>query len=103
MFGIETNPALYRLSGSIFMGNDKIAFYTCLEKGDGRDNWWYKSVLGYSPNKHLSFGAMSWRYNGTGVFLKYNHSKSGLSIWLNPAYDFEFKAKRLTLGLDIKI
>jgi hypothetical protein len=103
MFGLESTPSLYRFSGSIWMGNDHLAFATCLEKGDGADNWWYKSTLSYSPNKKLALGLMSWRYNGTGVFLKYNFTKPGLSLWANPAYDLEFKAKRLTVGLDIKI
>ena len=82
MFGLESNPALYRLSGSIWLGDDKIAFATCMEKGDGSDNWWYKSTLGYSPSKKFTCGLMSWRYNGTGIFLQYNNVKHGLSFGL---------------------
>jgi len=103
MFGLETAPSIYRLSGSVYLGNDHVFFSTCLEKGDGRNNWWYKSALGYSPSKKFSLGLISWRYNGTGIFLKYNATKPGVSFWINPAYDLEFKTQRLTIGMDIKI
>lgn len=110
MGGIETSlpavpngAALYRGAGSLWMGNDKISFYTCFEKGEGKGDWWYKSTAGYSLDKKLSLGLMSWRYNGTGVFFKHTEPESGISIWVNPAYDLEFKEKRITVGIDIKI
>lgn len=102
MIGLETVPSAYRLSSSIWLGNDKTSFSACVEKGDGRDNWWYKSTAAYNLNANWSAGLMSWRYNGTGVFVKYTTNRK-LSFWANPAYDLEFNQKRLTVGVDIKI
>jgi hypothetical protein len=99
--GIETVSSLYRTSSSIWLGNNKVSFFTCIEKGVGHDNWWYKSTLEYSLNKSVSLGLISWRYNGTGVSLKY--TLNGVSVWVNPAYDLEFKVKRFTIGLNLKI
>lgn len=102
--GIETTPSLFRLCGSVFLAlSDKATFFTCVEKGKGDDNWWYKSTLSYCPKEKFSFGLMSWRYNGTGIFLKHTFLKGKLGLWINPAYDFEFKTERFTIGLDIKI
>lgn len=103
-FGLETTPSIYRLCGSVFLAlNSKTTFFLCAEKGDGRDNWWYKTILSHCPKSRFSFGIMSWRYNGTGVFVKYTFLKDKIGLWVNPAYDFEFKTKRMTIGLDIKI
>ncbi|MFZ4648919.1 MAG: hypothetical protein ACOYMB_04840 [Patescibacteria group bacterium] len=99
--GIETISSLYRTSGSVWIGNDKVSFFTCVERGIGADNWWYKSTVAYTFNKNVSLGLLSWRYNGTGVIAKY--TINGVSVWVNPAYDFEIKVKRLTVGLDFKI
>lgn len=102
MLGMETNPAIYRLSSSIWLGGNKTSFYACLEKGDGFDNWWYKSVLKRNFGKRFALGLISWRYNGTGILLEYK-TKSDLIFWLNPAYDTEFKVNRFTVGIDMKI
>jgi len=102
--GIESAPSVYRVSGSVFLAlNSKTTFFTCMEKGDGKNNWWYKSTLSYCPKEKFSFGLMSWRYNGTGVFLKHTFLKGKLGLWINPAYDLEVKTERFTVGLDIKI
>lgn len=102
--GIESAPSLYRISGSVFLAlNSKTTFFTCVEKGDGANNWWYKSTLAYCPKEKFSFGLMSWRYNCTGVFIKHTFLKGKLGLWVNPGYDLEFKTERLTVGLDIKI
>lgn len=102
--GIESAPSIYRFCGSVFLAlSSKTTFFTCVEKGDGRNNWWYKSTLSYCPKEKFSFGLMSWRYNGTGIFLKHTFMKDKFGLWVNPAYDLEFKTERFTVGLDIKI
>lgn len=99
--GIEQNLALYRITANIWMGNKKVSFFTWAEKGDGRDNYWYKSVLSYSLSKNFKTELIAWRFNGEGINFK--KSFSSFSFWIFPAYDFEFKQKRLTVGVDIKI
>ena len=101
--GIETSLSIYRLSTSIWAGNDNISFFLTFEKGDGIKNWWYKSIFNFAPSDKIAFGLISWRYTGTGPFLKYNFNKIGLAIWINPVYDSEFKEYRCLLGFDIKI
>ncbi len=101
MFGIETVPSIWRGAASVWMGKGKYSFYTCVEKGKGADNWWYKSVATYTANPNISFGAMSWRYSGTGPYFKYTHTKSGLGLWVNPVRDFEFQKYRVLIGVDL--
>ncbi|MCF7820446.1 MAG: hypothetical protein K9M44_03185 [Candidatus Pacebacteria bacterium] len=99
--GIETTETLYRFCASVWLGKDKFSLLTFFEKGDGKDNWWYKSTLSYQIAETWSTGLMSWRYNGTGVFVKKDFKT--FSVWVNPAYDLEFEKERLTMGIDIKI
>jgi hypothetical protein len=99
--GIEQNPALYRVAANVWMGSGKFSFFTWIEKGDGRDNYWYKTVLGYSLSKRFSLEMIGWRFNGSGLSLKTNFNN--FSLWVFPAYDLEFDKKRITLGIDIKI
>ena len=101
--GIETNPALWRLASSIWLGTGKFSFFAWGEKGSGADNWWYKGVISYTVSKNFSAGLMSWRYNSTGIFLKFNDQKHKIKPWINLGRDLEFKVNRLTLGLDLKI
>lgn len=101
MFGLETVPSTWRGAASIWLGQGKYSFYTCVEKGIGTGNWWYKSVATYTANPNFSFGAMSWRYSGTGPYFKYTHTKSGLGLWVNPVRDFEFQKNRVLIGVDL--
>lgn len=99
--GMEQNPALYRLTANIWLGKDMFSFFTWVEKGDGKDNYWYKSVLGYAITPKFTAELIAWRFNGVGLSpkLKLNN----FSIWAFPAYDFESKNKNMTFGVDIKI
>ena len=99
--GIEQCPALYRLSANVWMGGKGFSFLLATEKGDGPDNWWYKSTLKYQV-KNWNLGVMSWRFHGTGPLVEYAPTKI-TSIWVNPVYDLEFKVSRLVVGIDIKI
>lgn len=102
MLGIESVPTLYRVSTSIWLGANKTSFAACFEKGDGKDNWWYKSTLKQELGERFALGLISWRYNGTGLLLEYK-TKHDLVFWLSPAYDIEFAENRLVIGMDIKI
>lgn len=101
--GIETNPAIYRLAGSIWFGKGKTSLLILGEKGDGKDNYWYKTVLSYKISEAFTVGAIAWRFHGVGPIVKYTPKKSDLTFWFLPAYDPEFKAKRLIVGLSVKI
>ncbi len=99
--GIEQCPALYRLSANVWMGGKGFSFFLATEKGDGPDNWWYKSFLKYRVKK-WNVGIMSWRFHGTGPLVEYAPAKR-VNIWVNPVHDFEFNKNRVVVGVDIKI
>lgn len=99
--GFEQNPALFRVGGSIWLGKDKISFLTLLEKGDGHDNYWYKSTLAYKATDNLSLGARAWRFNGIGPLVEYK--VKDFKFWIMPAYEFEKNNSNLIVGVDIKI
>jgi len=101
--GIEHNPAIYRLTASLWLGKGKTSFLVIGEKGDGQDNYWYKSILKYEIDKKYSVGIMSWRYHGVGPFVELETDILDSKLWINPVYDFEFKQTRLVVGVDIKI
>lgn len=101
--GIEQNSALYRFGGSFWFGHERNSLLILWEKGDGTDNYWYKTVLSHRASDKLTFGAVAWRFHGVGPIVKYTPNKSNLTFWVLPVYDFEFKAKRLVLGVSRKI
>lgn len=99
--GIEQNPALYRTGASLWLGHGKMSFLTLLEKGDGPNNYWYKSTLAYKASDKLSLGLRAWRYTGLGPVAEY--SVKDLKFWVMPAYDLEVETSKLVVGIDIKI
>ncbi len=101
--GIEHNPAIIRIGGSIWLGKGKASLLMLGEKGDGQDNYFYKTVLSYKASEQFTVCAMTWRFHGIGPVVRYTPKKSDLTIWFMPAYDPEFKAKRMMLGLSVKI
>lgn len=101
--GVEHNPAIYRFGGSIWLGRQKTSLLMLGEKGDGKGNYWYKTVLSYEFTDQFTFGAVAWRFHGVGPIVQYSPKKSDLAIWYMPAYDPEFKTKKMMLGLSIKI
>ena len=101
--GVEHNPAILRLAGSIWVGKGKTSLLILGEQGHGKDNYWYKINLSRSLSETISLGAMAWRFHGLGPIIKYTPKKSDLSFWVLPTYDSEFKAKRLIVGVSIKM
>lgn len=99
--GFEQNPALFRVGGSIWLGQGKTSFLTLLEKGDGPKNYWYKSTISYKATDKLNLAIRAWRFNGIGPVLEYK--AKDLKIWIMPAYDFEKENSNLLIGLDIKL
>ncbi|NCN99611.1 hypothetical protein GW920_00565 [Candidatus Falkowbacteria bacterium] len=99
--GFEQNPALFRVGGSIWLGKGKTSFLTLLEKGDGQDNYWYKSTLAYKATSSLSLGVRAWRFNGVGPLVEYK--VKDFKFWIMPAYEFEKNNSNLIVGIDIKI
>lgn len=103
--GFEQNPALFRAGASIWLGNSQVSFLTLLEKGDGKDNYWYKSTVSCKPLPTalpaLSLGIRAWRFNGIGPFIEYKPNE--IKFWLLPAYDFEKNTSNIIAGIDIKL
>lgn len=101
--GIEHNPTIYRFAGSLWIGKGKMSLLSLCEKGDGSDNYWYKTVAGYKHSDMWTIGAVAWRYHGVGPIVKYTPKKSDLTLWVMPAYDTESRTKRAIVGLSLKI
>lgn len=99
--GIEHKSSLYRFGGSIWVGNDKASLLILLEKGDGRDNTWYKTVGQCRISKNITLGISAWRFHGVGPLLKVDVNKD-IKLWLNPAYDTEKNKVKTMAGIDIK-
>lgn len=103
--GFEQNPSLFRTGASIWVGNGQVSFLTLLEKGAGKDNYWYKSTISCKPLPAtlpaLSLGVRAWRFNGVGPLIEYR--LQDLKFWLLPAYDFEKNVSNLLAGIDIKL
>jgi len=100
--GIEQAPSLYRLAGSVWMGSKKIDGFFVGEKGDGPDNWWYKTFLRYKYSEKVNFGLMSWRYSATGPFIGYQLSKK-LELWVNVGRDLEFHKDCAIVGFNFNM
>lgn len=99
--GIEQNPALFRYTASIWLGKGDFSLFLLGEKGDGNDNYWYKSVLSYKASDNCTTGLMAWRYHGVGPFVEINIPALESKIWVNPCYDFEFNKTRIMIGANI--
>lgn len=101
--GIEQNPALYRMAGSLWAGKEKNSLLALWEKGDGNENYFYKITFTHKFSEHFSLSERAWRFHGEGVVATYSHPKSGISLWVFPSYDLESKAQRVVTGISIKI
>lgn len=101
--GIEQSPKLLRGGVNLSITYKKFFFFSWIEKGIGKDNYWYKSSLNYSFNKTLSLEAVAWRFNGIGLSLKVKTFKEKVTLWVFPAWDPEFHKKRISIGMDIKL
>jgi len=103
--GLEQNPALYRLGASLWLGKGKTSFLILGEKGDGKENYWYKATLSYQASDNFICGARIWRFQGIGPFASTSIrvKKLDSNLWIMPAYDLESKTTKLMVGIDIKI
>lgn len=101
--GIEHNPALYRFAGSLWLGKGKVSSLTLWEKGDGKENYWYKEILAYKFSDKFTLAAVAWRFHGVGPMANFTPKKSIVTLWAMPAYDFEAKQARAILGISFKL
>ncbi len=101
--GIEQNHAIIRFGGNIKLSKGKTSLLMLGEKGAGKDNYLYKTVLSYKASEQFTVCAVAWRFHGIGPVVKYTPKKSDWAISFMPAYDPEFKEKRMILGLSLKI
>lgn len=103
--GFETSSTVYRFGASFWAETGAGTFLALVEKGDGKDNYWYKADILQEMSERITFGFVAWRYHGIGPILKY-HFKAGeydSKIWIMPARDFEFEEYRIMLGIDIDL
>ena len=99
--GIEQTPALYRVGGKFKLGTEKYETLFFWEKGDGKSNYWYKSISTYRISKPFSLGVIAWRYHATGPYVQYEFEKQKIEFWILPGIDIENGNKKLIFGMNI--
>lgn len=92
----------FRTGASFWTGKGKTAFVFLGEKGDGDNNYWYKTTLSQKLSDQLGLGVRAWRFNGIGPLVEYQF-KNAPKMWAFPAYNLENKKVCLIIGIDIKI
>ncbi|MDB9913871.1 hypothetical protein OAD06_06170 [Flavobacteriaceae bacterium] len=103
--GIENSaatPVGYRFGSSLWLEKDKNSLFSIFEKGDGKDNFFYKSTYKHKISERIHLGLVAWRFHGLGPLAFYNIEKIDSTLWITPLYDFEFEVARVVLGTTIK-
>lgn len=100
--GLEHNTSLYRTGASLWLGKGKTSFLALAEKGDGRENYWYKVTLNQKISENFSLGLRTWRYIGIGPVATYNFKS--LKFWVMPTtMIYGEGGKNIVFGIDVKI
>ena len=99
----QLNGISFRTGCSLWIGKDKTSFLFLGEKGQGADNYWYKTSLMQNLSKNFNLGVRAWRFTGIGPLVEYKTGKLISKIWAMPAYNFEASAANLVIGFDIKM
>ena len=76
--GIENSAvssAGYRFGSSLWLGKDKNSLFSIFEKGDGRDNFFYKTTYKHKISDRIHLGIVAWRFHGVGPLAFYNIKK----------------------------
>jgi len=101
-FGIETGGKTWRSGASVWMGNGKISFFSCWEKGGGgNDNYWYLNRLNFNFSKKFGAGLKAMRYHGWGPELLLSPNKR-VTITMAFLYDLEAKVFNGQYALKVK-
>lgn len=103
--GIENSaatPVGYRFGSSLWLEKDKNSLFSIFEKGDGKDNFFYKTTYKHKISERIHLGIVAWRFFGLGPLALYNIEKTDSSLWITPLYDFEFEVARIVIGTTIK-
>ncbi len=103
--GFETSSTVYRFGASFWAETGAWTFLVLGEKGDGKDNYWYKADILQEMSERITFGFVAWRYHGIGPVLKYHFNVGEYSskVWVIPARDIEFEEYRIMVGIDIDL
>ena len=101
--GIENSPKLLRFGSSIWVGKNNTSLLLLGEKGNGKDNYWYKANLFQKLSDKLTVGATAWRFHGVGPNVRFTTKKLASTLWMMPAYDFEADKTKVMIGWSIKI
>lgn len=100
--GIEQKSELLRTGGFVWLGKGNTSFVALVEKGFGKDNYWYKITFSEKVG-NFDLGLRGWRYTGFGPVVQYKIGKTGLKAWVMPAVGwFESSQNSIVLGLDFK-
>lgn len=101
--GLEQNTNIFRTGAFIWLGKGNASFIALLEKGSGKDNYWYKVTLSQKIG-NFDLGLRGWRYTGFGPVIQYKIGNTGMKAWVMPALGlFESSQNSIVLGIDFKI
>lgn len=101
--GIENSPKLLRFGSNVWVGKNNTSLLILGEKGNGKDNYWYKANLFQKLSDKFTIGATAWRFHGVGPNARFTIKKLASTLWVMPAYDFEVDKTKVMLGLSIKM
>lgn len=101
-WGIEQKPSLIRTGSSLFLVKGKISFLALVEKGEGKENFWYKITLAQAISEKTTLGLRAWRYVGIGPVFEYKFKS--LKLWVMPTTSFlKDGGRNVVFGVDVKI
>ncbi|MDA3802662.1 MAG: hypothetical protein PF488_02055 [Patescibacteria group bacterium] len=98
--GLEQNEKPLRAGSMLCLFNTKNTFLALMEKGYGRNNYWYDITAWHRFNSDIRIGFRAWRFTGVGPIMEFSIPNSNLSLWFIPAYDFEAQDQNIVFGLN---
>lgn len=101
--GLEQNDNPLRAGAFLYAGKNKNSFLSFIEKGVGKENYWYKITASHNVNDDFTLSLRAWRYVGIGPVLDFNIVNTNIVFWFMPAYDFEAKTQNIMLGINYRI
>lgn len=101
--GIEHGTNSPRFGASIWAGTGKTSLLVLGELGAGEDNYLYKVNLFHTYSETFTVGVTAWRFHGIGPNFRVTPRQLATTFWLMPAYDLEFHAAKIMLGVSTEM
>jgi len=99
--GLETAENPWRIGASLWMGHGPVSLFAAGENGG--TGYWYKVVASYAVTEYLTTGIWSKRFAGVGPMIQLAIPRTLATVWMVPAYDFEFDTRNFIVGVKVNI